>query len=161
MKDPFLLHAIGREYRLETYVMTNSIGAADSEYENENRHWKAPQVTVWNGSDEEVKTNLRHAGCFLVTWAGETFGIAALEALSLGIPLIMMSDNGIHACTELVKNLDQGVVVSDWKDVASAVDSYRSWSLSKREKLAAETYAKFNRFEWVKKINVMAERAVR
>ena len=99
VKNPFLAHEVSRRARLRSLVMC---GFAAGEYCLKNQDWTGWQVTGWNYTDNRVSSELSRSGVFLVTWPDETFGIAALEALAHGLPLVLYAPSGSHVCEALL-----------------------------------------------------------
>jgi hypothetical protein len=152
LKDPFLLHRVGRDH-LTTTVITNR---ARTEYCEENSSWRWPQRTLWDLHHDEVVNELAHASAYLSTWSGETFGIAALEALASGVPLVMVGEDFDHASFHLMASPFHGMVISRSDDIVAAMRTFR---LSNRRQIAERTLEKHSREKWVRQMTDALERA--
>lgn len=101
-KNPFFVHKKLKDTGLKTCVLTNAgnfqHSAAQVKYYEDNLHWKDPQVTFRGLPYVDTMNTLGTAGCYISTCCVESWGITALEALTRGIPLILVTDkSGKHS----------------------------------------------------------------
>jgi glycosyltransferase involved in cell wall biosynthesis len=100
-KDPFKLHIALHGSDLHTLVITNDQiyrSDAHNAYADANRHWYYPQETMRNLPHSDVMNNLSRGRVFVSTCTFESWGITALEALSCGLPTILLTDkSGNHS----------------------------------------------------------------
>jgi hypothetical protein len=96
-KDPFWLHRKLENTNLKSAVITGKINLLkndkEHEYFNFNYKWVEPRYTFRGLSHEETLYEMSKGGVFVSTWASESWGITALEALSYGLPLLLITSS--------------------------------------------------------------------
>lgn len=101
-KNAFWLHKKSQPINLHSLVITGKVKEylsveADHNYYLQNIGWKYPQETKFDLDHQEVLNCLSKSGIYVSTWTEESFGITALEALSHGCPLLLLSTTGSHS----------------------------------------------------------------
>ena len=153
-KHPFLLHErlISRE-NLSSLVISNQ---EDMDYFNKNTHWHPPKYTMWNVPHDDLMREISFCKTFLTTWVDETFGIVSLEALSMGIPVILNSKNNAHASECIPADSSHFIKVShkksDKQQTIDAIEFLSKYDKYKRKEIAEKTFAKHNPDAWKKHI---------
>jgi len=151
-KNPFLVHEVAIKAKMKSLVMT---GFTADDYAYKNRGWAGDQTTEWDRTDAHVSHRLSQCGVFLVTWPDETFGIAALEALAHGLPLVIYSPRGDHACEELIPGSPWIVKARTFHEIADAVRHVGRITPLERTKLAIDARARHGVHAWRKKLEEM------
>lgn len=112
-KDPFKLHRSLQGSGLHTLVMTNDQvykSDAHNAYVDANRHWRHPQETLRNLPHSDVMDYLSRGRVFVSTCTFESWGITALEALSCGLPTILLTDKSGNHSSETIAACKRHVV---------------------------------------------------
>jgi glycosyltransferase involved in cell wall biosynthesis len=144
-KHPFTVHSMVKKTGYAAKVIT-SVGAdRDSiEYYERNKHLphelKLPH--------EEVMQMVTDSAASVITCTKETFGITALESLSVGTPIIIRADvTGNHASAEIATDDSQFVMIRKNTETRSALDK-----LERVDRVAIKqmTQDRYNQRQWVK-----------
>jgi glycosyltransferase involved in cell wall biosynthesis len=152
IKNPFLLHEVAERARMRSLVMC---GYMANEYCTENQDWMGYQTTGWNYSDAKLSAELSRCGVFLVTWPEETFGIAALEALAHGLPLVLYAPSGSHACEELIPGSPWIFSARSKDEIAPALRRMMEITPRERILLASTARAMHSANAWRRKLKEM------
>lgn len=145
IKDPFLLHRICCNH-FSSCVATNSI---DTPYFKSNQAWRKPQTTNWNLHHSLVLEAISKSSVYVATWPDETYGIAVLEALSLGVPVILLTSGRGHASAEFLRDGNSVTVdVKDHEGVRKAIRELGKYDDKKREKILRDTWKNHGRDAW-------------
>lgn len=152
-KNPFWTHSKLANTGLTSAVIT---GNSDSEYAKKNTHWKLPQEVLVSLPHSDVMKTLASAGCLISTCPIESWGITTLEALSMGVPVILVTDNtGSHASESIAADTSHFRKVNkniSSEDLAAVVRELGEFSNEKRLEIATMTRQKHSKEEWVKHI---------
>lgn len=117
------------------------------EYYEKNKH--QPHYTGLDHSD--VMQHLRSAVCSVITCTKETFGIAALESLSVGTPvLIRTSETGEHASTEIAASCNHYVTYDVNSKTDEMLEKIDQLSKSDRAEIKQMTQEKHSQIKWVR-----------
>ena len=154
VKNPFLAHEVAREAKMSSLVLCSFMA---NDYAIRNQDWYGLQETGWDLTDAQVAADLSHCGVFLVTWPDETFGIAALEALSHGLPLVLYSPKGDHACEELIPNSHWIRKAKKVEDIVPAVREMLEITPNERALLGAKARALHGINAWRDRLREMME----
>lgn len=125
-----------------------------------------PNVKIFiNQSHDKICENLRESKALIMTAKKETFGIAGVEALERGVPILYMN-NQIHL-SEIFNVAPQDAlvapslkkVITSSPDEKSLKEKMRtlSFSLEERQKIAKETRKYFSEQRWVKNLKRIIE----
>lgn len=143
-KNPFLVHELGKKYKLKSLVISNVL---QNDYYEKNKDWSGNQTTLWNLHHSEIMELISRCKIFVSTCSTEAYGIAALEALSKGIPVMLNAPKGYHASQEI--SLKAYTVTFDR---SSFKETYDSLSKKLSEKYSQDildtTYAINNLETW-------------
>lgn len=104
-KDPFRLHRSTFGSNLRTLVITNDQQYKSDRHNNyvkKNSFWHYPQQTFRNLPHEKVIRELKKGRVFLSTCSKESWGITVLEALSCGLPVILLTDSSEKHSSEVI-----------------------------------------------------------
>jgi len=135
----------------------DNLGKQNAKYENDNLNikWKSyPNcITILNNTSEENFEYLRQAKTFMVAWTREPWGITALEALSCGVPLVVLTDeSGINASDEIVADKSHSIKIVKTKDckeqVINAIEVLSQYSTEKRLEIAKMTMERHSLDAW-------------
>jgi glycosyltransferase involved in cell wall biosynthesis len=93
-----------------------------------------------------------------MTCLNETFGITALEALSVGTPLIIRADvDGTHASAEIAVDESHRVLIRKNSETKQAIDQ-----LDRVDRVAIKqmTHERYNRTVWVNQFTNAFDRTI-
>lgn len=143
-KTPFIVHNMVKKTEYDAEVITSVGVDKDSiEYYERNKHlphlMKVPH--------QEVIERIADSTALVMTCHKETFGITALEALSVGTPLIIRTDiTGTHASAEIAAHETHRVLVRKNTETNDAIIA-----LSKVDRLSIKqmTHEKHSKTQWV------------
>ena len=153
-KNPFLLHQLNQG--IVTVVMSNQ---NKTDYCKKNLNWTHPTTTMWDREYDQVMHHLQYAGVYFSTWAGETFGQTALEALARGVPVVLNGDDERkHASQTFLQTMEFGEVVIDNR--FDALVKYMGLGMASRRRIADATFEKFGLDWWKQKHNYLIERSI-
>lgn len=157
-KNPFLIHKKLEQSGLSTLVLTNHAkynSDAQNKYVERNSKWSSPQNTIYGLPHDEVMNTLSKSRVFCSTWPKESWGITTLEALSLGIPSILMCKDNNHASENIAADPSH-IVKLDVKcsneEFESTVRKLMETSYEKRVEIMEMTKEKHSRERWKKSI---------
>jgi glycosyltransferase involved in cell wall biosynthesis len=143
-KHPFVLHKMVKNTGYDAEVIT-SVGVDNDsvQYYEKNKHLshklKLPH--------EQVIQRITDSAALVITCMNETFGITALEALSVGTPVIIRSDvTGTHASAEIAASQTHRVLIRKSNETKNAMDM-----LSKvdRNEIKQLTQLKHSKKQWI------------
>lgn len=148
-KDPFVLfRRVG--YDFKTLVMSNV--KCNSYYEE----WKDHPTALWGLPHNQILNYIASSRTFMVTWPNETFGIIALEALSVGTPIIINAKDQEHASSIIPTASNQFRLVStkDRKglETRQAIKELSKLRLKDREEIKQTIYYHYGVDAWRKKL---------
>jgi glycosyltransferase involved in cell wall biosynthesis len=167
-KNPFWAHKIAAATGLRSCVLTDYWGESQEdapekqrEYLAENAHWTQSHsnwLTLIRLPHAQVMWHLRRSRVFVSTCPGESSGIAALEALSNGVPVICLTDaSGTHASQALATRAG-GVFTcrptinsQEFKKLHTRI--VEEFDSTHRTYLANLTRERFSRASWSNKIS--------
>lgn len=95
-------------------------GALDKAISRRDLDWV--HCTGWQ-THEQIRTHYSDADIFLSPGRLESFGIAALEARTFGLPIVALNDSGV---TEFVRDGHEGLLATDDRGLAGAIVSLAS-----------------------------------
>jgi glycosyltransferase involved in cell wall biosynthesis len=156
LKNPFYVHKKLQNTELTTCVITNKDNFQHSDnqvkYFNDNLIWEEPQHTIRGLSYDDTMVTLSQAGCYISTCANESWGITALEALSRGIPVILITDSsGKHSTQSIPVSEDHYRIVHRSIKPTELVDIVKellSFSYEKRLEISRLTKEKHSKEEY-------------
>lgn len=143
-KTPFIVHNMVKKTGYDAEIITSVGVDKDSiEYYERNKH--LPHLLkVPHG---EVMERVADSTALVMTCHKETFGITALEALSVGTPLIVRTDiTGTHASAEIAADESHRVLIRKNTETGDAINA-----LSKVDRLSIKemTHEKHSKDKWV------------
>lgn len=156
-KNPFWAHKICSKSGLSSLVLTSKIdeyhkNTKNGIYLNNNQHWKSPQDTFYNLPHDEVMKYISLCGLYLSTWNNESFGITALEALSYGVPLCLISDSNDSHASECIPaspkhfcNIKKNITPAEFHEL---VKKFRM-SYEQRLEISQMTKDNHSRDKWI------------
>lgn len=152
-KAPFCIHKIFGQSVYSPTVITSIGDDKDSkEYYARNQH--LPHLL--GIPHTEVIDQLRTASASVITCPVETFGIAALESLSLGTPILIRANHtGKHASMEIAANANHYRVVGD--DPIKAIEDLLKID---RKEIKEATHDKHTKERWKEKMQAAFESTV-
>ena len=147
-KNPFILHKMVKHTNYVAEVITTTeVNRKSMEYYERNKH--LPHLLKLPHS--EVIQRIANSTALAVTYIGETFGITALEALSVGTPLIIRTgSSGTHASVEIPTDESHRVLVRNPEETKDAIDK-----LLKVDRLSIKqmTQEKYSKDKWIASYN--------
>lgn len=149
-KDPFWLHRKAEGTDLKTAVITGSNNilknSKEQDYFDFNLRWQNPQHTFRGLTHKDTLYTMSKSGVYVSTCTFESWGITALEALSHGLPLIIVTDSsGKHSSTAIAasdthyKCVKKGIKPKDLEEI---INDMNRISLSDRKNIATMTQEK-------------------
>ncbi|PHS22155.1 MAG: hypothetical protein COA84_13320 [Robiginitomaculum sp.] len=159
-KNPFLLHKKLGGSNLHTVVMTSSVdvkSASINAYAKANSNWSGQQRTIYDQCHQDVMYNLACSKSFMSTCPAESWGITALEALSQGCPLILVTSDKIplHASERIAADKSHYRTVNanaTQDEFIDCVTSFGNLSLDKRQEISGMTLEKHSLEVWGRSI---------
>lgn len=148
-KDPFVLfRRVGHDFK--TLVMSNP--KTNAYYEE----WKDHPTALWGLPHEQILSYIASSKTFMVTWPNETYGIIALEALSVGTPIIINAKDNEHASSIIPTAANQYRMVSTkdrkGQETYKAITELKKLRLKDREEIKQLTHFHYGVDSWRKKM---------
>jgi len=149
-KDPFWLHRKAQNTNLKTAVITGSNNILknpkEKEYFDFNLKWQEPQHTFRGLSHSDTLLTMSKGGVLVSTWQLESWGITALEALSHGLPIVLITDSSNKHASQYIaasdthyKHIKRGI---NSKELEEIVNDMNKISLTDRQNIAKMTQEK-------------------
>jgi len=161
VKNPFLNHRFSEKvYRSLILSTTSNLHASSNvEYYEKNKHWTSPQETLLNLSHKEIMNKLSSSKIYFSTCPVETWGITVLEALSRGLPVILMSKNS-HASEIIPASENHFLKVSTKKEFDLAVEKFLHLSHEERLQISEDTKRKHSKENWIANLDKIIRETV-
>lgn len=167
-KDPFWIHKKLQNTGKHSLVLTSYIKEFMNEdqiiYRQENLHWNIPQETLLGLSHTDVHEKLSKSGCYISTHPRESWGITALEALSHGLPTMLITDStGVHssecipASKDHILNIKSGINPSE---LVNLVDKFCKIDYNERIEISSMTKEKHSLKKWKRSIKNAIDRTI-
>ena len=154
-KRPFALKEWLKDWDYNSLVMTNTPTEEENiKYMNKNLHWDG---VLWDSKHVDVMSNLSKSKYYFSTMNVETFGITALEALSHGVPIILRSNNGTHASTDLCADKSYYNTVKTNIELKDILDSPYNFD---RKEIQDSTWEKHSYQNWKKSFSNAIDKTV-
>lgn len=149
-KDPFWIHKKLEHTNLSSAVITgdtiSSKKQKEKKYFEKNQKWQKPQYTFRGLPHKETLLTMSKGGVYVSTCTFESWGITALEALSCGLPLILVTDvSGKHSSMSIpassnhYKNIPKTIESKELKYIITEMNEI---SLTDRQNIAKMTQEK-------------------
>jgi hypothetical protein len=166
-KNPFWLHQKLDGSGLTSRVITDSWdnpAGKQADYVKANSNWKEPQLTHVGLTHDNVMLCMSRAGTYVSTCVGESWGIAAFEALSHGLPLVLLTGSTLtHATQEMLDNPSDATLVRPQiksEDFIDIVNRNLKAPFSERQDRAGRTAHKHSFTNWRTSIENLLNKAV-
>lgn len=167
-KQPFAAnHKLARleQNNIKSLVITTKYRInKNKDYYEQNKHWNNGLFeTKWDLSHEEVLSHIARSKVFVSTCFGESWGITAFEALSHGVPVILLSIQGEHASECIAARSDHIIKVTNGCKPKVFLDAYNklaAYDEDKRREIFEETNAKHSKEEWLKSVDHIVETTI-
>ena len=161
-KNPFFLHNKLKNSSLKTCVLT-SVPLFDSdaqkEYAEKNAHWEYPRDTVRGLKHLDTMAIMATGAVYVSTCPVESWGITALEALTRGLPLVLVTDSsGTHGSQAIAQDSSDYIMVpTNVKpdDLEDAINSLKNLTFEQRLDISNRTKAKHSKENWIRRLNNM------
>jgi len=161
-KNPFFLHTKLKESVLKSCVLT-SIPLFDSdtqkEYADKNAHWETPRDTIRGLKHHDTMAVMSTGSVYVSTCPVESWGITALEALTRGLPLVLVTDSsGTHGSQAVAdRDTDYIMVPTNVKreNLEDAINSLKDLTFDQRCDISNRTKAKHSKENWILNLNNM------
>ncbi len=154
-KRPFLLKEWLKDWDYNSLVMTNTPEEElNIKYMNKNLHWDG---VLWDLKHTDVMSNLSKSKYYFSTMNVETFGITALEALSHGVPIILRSNDGTHASTDLCADESYYNTTANNIELKNVLDSPYNFD---RKEIQDATWEKHSYKNWKKSFSNAIDKTV-
>lgn len=145
-KHPFVVHNMVKDTGYGAEIIT-SVGVDHDSIDYYNRCKHLPHLLKLPHT--EVINRIADSTALVMTCMKETFGITALEALSVGTPLIIRSDvDGNHASAEIAADTSHRVLIRKNSETKDAIDMVSGVD---RVAIKQMTHEKHNKKAWVNK----------
>lgn len=167
-KNPFILHKKLQHTDLTSCVITNQNGhsskEAQTKYISDNSHWDNPQYTFRGLNHKETLKLMASSHCFVSTMTSESWGITSLEALTRGLPVILLCDKTNEHSSELIpvdtkhyrkvsKNIEEN-------ELADVIKEFSKYSYEDRIAISEATKKKHSREDWKKRLEFIIEERI-
>lgn len=157
IKDPFWIHNKLKDSTLSSAVITTGGHHLESgneqKYYQANLNWETPRTVFRDLPHKQGLETMSRGSVFVSTWPLETWGITALEALSHGLPTILLTDkSGRHASETIAADPSHIRCIpkkSTPEEFEAVVNELRGYSQEKRLEIATMTQAKHSRQAFV------------
>lgn len=143
-KHPFIIHNMTKDTDYVGEVIT-SVGVDEDSIDYYERNKHLPHLLKL--PHKEVIQHIADSTALVMTCVRETFGITALEALSVGTPLIIRTDeSGTHASAEIAEDKSHRVLIRKNTETKDAIDK-----LLKVDRLSIKqmTQEKYSKNKWI------------
>ena len=163
-KDPFWIHRKLEKSKLVTVVMTSEDvvykSKSANKYVEKNRKWDDglhPHRYTFRGESHRINMDkVSMSSSFVSTWPLESWGITALEALSHGVPTILLTDKtGKHASEHIAADSSHIRKIkksSTKKQIESVIGELKELSHADRVAIADATKKKHSKEDWINDI---------
>lgn len=150
LKNPFYIHKKLKDTGLTSCVITNKTNFQHNtiKYYEDNLHWVDPQFTLRGLSYDDTMSELSSARCYISTCEVESWGITALEALSRGVPLILVTNNTGKHSSEIIaadashyRIVHKSIKSSELKTVIQELSAYTHEQRLKISTMTLEKHA--------------------
>jgi hypothetical protein len=156
-KDPFWIHRKLKSSNLSSLVLTNIPqkykSSTHNDYVTKNQQWTDPRHTFYNLSHRMNMQYIAQSSSFASTWQLESYGITALEALSHGIPTILLTGTDNQHASECFVADSQHIrkikKSAKTTELESIIESFKEWSYNDRVNLSNATKDKNNKKDWI------------
>ena len=149
-KDPFWVHRKLQNTSLSSAVITGDVNSSKKDKEKEyfevNQKWQSPQHTFRGLTHKDTLHTMSKGGVYVSTCTFESWGITALEALSHGLPLLLVTDTtGKHSSTTIAtssnhyRNISKAVKSNEIEGIIKEMNEI---SLTDRQNIAKMTQEK-------------------
>lgn len=167
-KDPFLLnHKVNGTDIKSTIITSMYKNEKNNEYYNKNLYWteRSDQYqTLWNLPHSDVMDHIARSKVLVSTLPEESFGITALEALSCGVPIILMCKSSLtHASAEIPAHDSHVIKLKKSCKQSEFVEAYQilaNYSIQDRERIRESTQAKHSVFAWSRQLTEHLETTI-
>jgi glycosyltransferase involved in cell wall biosynthesis len=154
-KGPFIVYKMceGTEYKP---VVVTSVGAEPESVEYYERNKGKPHhIGLPHG---EVMDLVSRSTVSVITCPIETFGIFALESLSLGVPLVIRTDKtGTHASTEIATSPEHYRTIRELSESGKLFDQLAKVD---RKEISESTREKHSKENWKQSIAVALQQTI-
>lgn len=165
IKDPFWVHRKAKDTGLSSLVITGSLRfkqEAQKEYYEKNLNWQNPQYTVRDLPYVDVIDKMSSSKVFVATCYFESWGIAAMEALSCGLPLLIVTDiRGNHSSIGIASNSSEYLKIrknANSKEFKEKILKLSEISYEQRLEIAENAKNKHSKENFKKQIEEMIDR---
>jgi hypothetical protein len=161
-KNPYLLHKKLETSRLSSCVITSDpLFASENQdqYAKLNEKWGDPRFTVKNMPHNISMSYLSSGKVYVSTCPVESWGITALEALTRGLPLVLVTDSsGTHG-SQAVADRDTDYIMVPTNvsntEFETAINSLKDLTFEQRLDISNRTKAKHSKENWILNLNNM------
>jgi hypothetical protein len=161
-KNPFFIHKKLKDSSLNSCVITSSPlfeSEAQEKYNQENLHWEEPRIVYRNLSHKETMNMLSQGKVYVSTCPVESWGITALEALTRGLPLVLVTDSsGTHGSQAVADCANDYVMISTsakQEELEAAINKFKDLTFEQRLDISNRTKAKHSKANWSRSLNTM------
>lgn len=139
-KHPFVVHNMVQDTEYSAEIIT-SVGVDEDSIEYYERNKHLPHISKL--PHNQVIEYIADSTALVMTCTKETFGITALEALSVGTPLIIRTDvSGTHASAEIAVDESHRVLIQKPAETQAAIDKLISVDRFSIKQMTQEKYSK-------------------
>lgn len=160
-KRPFLLHTKSKDNLSSLVISTapnESSMQKELDYYQNNLNWSEPQTTIWDLPHAQVIKEISKASVYCSTCPDESYGITSLEALSQGLPIILLCDKSMnHASEYIPASTTHYVKLSNKCSPEEFKSAVESLQVLDRAEIAQMTREKHSLENWKKSIQTIFE----
>lgn len=162
-KTPFIVNEKLKGTSLTTSVITTKYknDVNNKAYLESNLHWDGQFTTHWDLPHTDVLTKLASSRVFVSTCAEETWGITTFEALSHGVPTILLCKKGLeHASEDIAARSDHIIKLRKTckqAEFVEAVTTLANYDEKKRKEIFNLTNWKHSKGNWLASIDRLIE----
>jgi glycosyltransferase involved in cell wall biosynthesis len=166
-KNPFFVHKKLKSTNISRCVITNnpiSSGDAQIKYTEVNSKWEDPNFTFRGLNHKDTMDILSASKVYISTCPVESWGITALEALSRGLPCVLVTDTtGTHSSQIIADKDSDYICVSNGcktEELVGAIAKLSKLTMEDRLDLSNRTKLKHSKSNFISGVTNMLNSAL-
>jgi glycosyltransferase involved in cell wall biosynthesis len=165
--NPFFVHKKLKSTNISRCVITNnpiSSGDAQIKYTEVNSKWEDPNFTFRGLNHKDTMDILSASKVYISTCPVESWGITALEALSRGLPCVLVTDTtGTHSSQIIADKDSDYICVSNGcktEELVGAIEKLSKLTMEDRLDLSNRTKLKHSKSNFISGVTNMLNSAL-